>query len=399
MPKVLLTDMVVRNLKPPATGQQTYWDRDLTGFGLRISQGGARTWIMLDPRSRVRSRQTIGRYPLLALKQAREECRKRLAAQVLGATQPRSVAWNIALETYLAEVKEKRKPRTHADYKRLLERHFRFADTKLSDITPEMIDRKIAKLSGTPAEQQHAFVVLRAFLKWCYRKSYIDRNPMDRMEEPKGYAARDRVLTDNELKKVWNALEDNTFGRIVKLLILTGQRENEIANLTRDMIGEWQITLPATLTKNSREHVLPISSLGRSILQAASEATTSQLLFHALGRPESTFNGWSKCKAALDRRSSVTNWRLHDLRRTYATNLQRLGVKHEVIECLLNHISGYRSGVAGVYQRHTFLPEMREAVEIYEKWLQSLLSARVNRDFAKLPNMGVSDGNGLHYFR
>jgi hypothetical protein len=211
-----LTDLSIKALKPPESGARIYHDDSLTGFGVRVTANGVKSFVLTH--GTLRQRETIGRVGILTLQEARSEAKRRLAEYTLGKATPATVSWNTALERYLGEVAKKRKPRTHADYTRLLKKHFRFGDTKLPDITPAMIDGKLRKLSSTPAEQQHAFVVLRAFVKWCYRKSYIDRNPIDRMEEPKGYQARDRVLTNEELRKVWNALEDNTFGRIVKLL-------------------------------------------------------------------------------------------------------------------------------------------------------------------------------------
>ncbi|MBV9570752.1 MAG: integrase arm-type DNA-binding domain-containing protein [Alphaproteobacteria bacterium] len=374
MAKIAMTDLAVKALQPPPKGQKTYWSKDLAGFGIRVSQGGAKTFVVLDPRSKIRIQQTVGRYPLIDLKTARSAAKRLLAEAVLGRTQTQSVGWNTALETYLTELKEKRKPRTYADYARLLKKHFRFGETKLSDITPAMIDGKLSKLSATPAEQQHAFVVIRAFVKWGYRKSYIDRNPMDRMEEPKGYEARDKVLNDDELKKVWNALEDSTFGRIVKLLITTGQRETEIAYLTPDMIKGDQITLPSWLTKNKREHTFPIGKLSASLLHYD---VGCKFVHPARGSPEKPFNGWSKCKAALDKRSGVSGWRLHDLRRTFRTKWEELGIQPTVAERYINHISGSHAGISRVYNRHKYLSEMRQAVEVYETWLQTLLAPEV----------------------
>jgi integrase len=214
-------------------------------------------------------------------------------------------------------------------------------------------------------------------VKWCYRKSYIDRNPMDRMEEPKGYQARDRVLTNEELRKVWNALEANTFGRIVKLLILTGQRETEVAHLTPNMLEGDTITLPSWLTKNNREHRFPIGKTAQSILASGAASIcqpTSSLLFPARGTTEKLFNGWSKCKIALDKRSGVSAWRLHDLRRTFRTKWEELGIQPTVAERYINHISGEHAGIRRTYNRYDYMREMQEAVARWEDHLLTLTS-------------------------
>lgn len=375
MAKIAFTDITIRTLTLPEEGQRTYWDQSLTGFGIRISQGGAKTWIVLDPRSKIRTQETIGRYPLISLKAARIEARERLAARVLKKADKRSTPWAKALETFLVEIKASLKPRTHADYDRLLNRHFRFADTRLDDITPEDLLKKLAKLKSTPAEHQHAFVVLRSFLNWAFKHYHINTRPMERMQQPKGYRSRDRVLTDSELCAVWRGCADNAYGRIVKLLILTGQRESEIAHLTRAMIAGDLVTLPAWLTKNSMEHSFPIGALSMEQfgLNDPAGPSASAFIFPARTATSKPFSGWSKGKEALDQRSGTRNWRLHDLRRTFRTKWEELGILPTVSERYINHISGTHAGVQGTYNRYKYMVEMRDAVQRWETHLTSLL--------------------------
>lgn len=370
MTRLALTDLTIKNLPLPAKGQTRYWDATLPGFGIRVSQGGARTWIVLDPRSKTRSQETIGRYPLVSLQDARGEAKRLLAEKTLGKHRLKSLPWDMARDEYLDEVKEKRKPRTHEDYHRILTTRFKFAGTKLSDITPQDVQAKVRKLDYAPAEQQHAFVVVRAFLNWAHGKHYVNESPMLRMKPPHSYKPRERILTDEELGKVWNAAGDDNYGKIVKLLILTGQRLGEIAQLSPDMLHDDRITLPSWLTKNSREHTFPKLPLASGLLRDL--PNSGPILGVMVGEERKPFSAWSKNKAKLDTRSGVTNWTLHDLRRTTASGLAALGVSIPVVEKLLNHISGSFSGIVGVYQRHNFFSEMQDALTKWEEHLQTV---------------------------
>jgi integrase len=142
------------------------------------------------------------------------------------------------------------------------------------------------------------------------------------------------------------------YGTIVRLLILTGQRRGEITQLSPQMVGEDLVTLPNWLTKNGREHLLPVGPLAAAMLAAAAssnELDTRFYIFPAQGNPEACFDGFTKCKTRLDALSRVTGWRLHDLRRTFASGLASLGIAMPVTERLLNHVSGSFGGIVGVY--------------------------------------------------
>lgn len=312
-----LTDITIRSIKAPSKGAVVHQDDLIPGFGVRVSEGGTKSFVLTHgPR---RERETIGRVGVVSLQEARQDAKRRLAEYTLGKKRTYSVSWNIAVEEYLGDVAGSCKPRTHADYQYLLDRHFRYGTTKLSELSPHDLRKNLDRLSPTPAEQQHAFVVLRAFVRWAHRKHYLDTNPMERLQVPHPYVARERILTDAELKKVWNAAGDGTFGRIVKLLILTGQRRGEITGLTGGMVGRDTITLPSSHTKNSRQHTFPLGSMANAVLNPPKPADV--LFFPALGKT-TPFDGWSKSKPKLDLRSGVSGWTLHDLRRTFASGLR-----------------------------------------------------------------------------
>ena len=398
-----LTDIVIKNLPPPQSGQKSYAADTVTGLQLRVSHGGTKSFCLLlgDSRQRV----TIGRYPIIGLAEARVEARRILAERTLGKRQNPRVTFLAALETFLStHVAEKNRKSTAGETTRILRKQFVALHRKqLADITTDEVMRIAEKMlsTGHPSAANHAFTAARAFFRWCVRRRYIPHSPLEGLSRPAEAQPRERTLTDGEIRAVWNAAgNDRTYGAIVKLLILTGQRRGEIASLK----GEWcprppskagagtpnqaeaAICLPATITKNKRSHTFPIGAVACELLNGLPR---TGYLFRARGSdPENPkpLNGWNKRKAGLDRSIAVTSgsedepipippWTLHDLRRTYATNLQRLGVKLEVIEALLNHVSGTRSGIVGVYQRHTYEAEMRAAVETFEAWFRHTILA------------------------
>lgn len=367
-----LTDLAVRTAAPPEKGTATLWDGSLKGFGLRINHGGKKSWIVLIASGR---RQTIGHYPLVSLADARKEARRILAEKELGKVRPRFVAFDDAKATYLAHCQSKNRSLTIRDYTRHLGTHFPFGRKAIGDIQPRDIIRQLAPLP--PSEKHHAFTTARAFFRWCVRQHLIDRSPMENMEVPTNGKPRERVLSDTELTCLWKATEcpRTAFHAIVRLLMLTGQRRGEIAALRWEWIGEDTLTFPASVTKNKRTHVLPLGEQTARLLSSLPRFEGIPYVFPAArtcSKTTTVFNGWSKPKAKFDKECGVTDWTLHDIRRSVASGLQRLGVRLEVTERLLNHVSGTQAGIVGVYQKYSFIPEMRAAVVQWEQYLSTL---------------------------
>jgi integrase len=190
---------------------------------------------------------------------------------------------------------------------------------------------------------------------------------------------RSRVLTDDELKRVWDAAgaADSILGPIVRLLVLTGQRREEVAGMAWTEISPdgsaW--TLPAARAKNAATHIVPLSVQARAIVNAQPRRNDTMLVFPGR-RGDSPFNGWSNGKRHLDRVSDVKGWTIHDLRRTCATGLQGLGVRLEVTEAVLNHVSGAKGGLAGIYQRHDWAAEKKAALQAWADRVQAIVDER-----------------------
>jgi len=360
-----LTDIAIRALRAPEIGAVVYYDDKIAGFGVRVSKGGTKSFVLTH--GKLRRRETIGRVGVITLADARIEATRRLAEYTLGRRKLASIIWPTAIEDFVEDGKIHLKERTLQDYRRIFERHFRFGDLKLTEISPEEIQRRLTKLRDTPVEQHHAFVVLGTFFRWAHRKYYVEHNPMDRMVSRYRYRPRTRILSDEELKRVWVAAGEDYFGTLVRLLILTGQRVGEIAGLSTDMFEQESVKLPSWLTKNRREHTFPLGTLARRYMAK-------------LDLPKSgtyrcrSFHNYQRLKARLDKASGVSDWTLHDLRRTFASGLAAQRIALPVIERLLNHVSGSFAGIVGVYQRYDYRKEMREAIDAWEAHLKYIVA-------------------------
>jgi hypothetical protein len=202
VPKIALTDLNLRSLKAPAKGQIDYWDSSFRegAFAVRMSQGGAKTFVLkID-----NARRAIGRYPLLTLSEARTEAKRILAERTLGRVRPGSISFVAAKELFLAEKKKTRKARTHQNLKQRLDLHFKFSG-QLTDFTHTELVRKLGKIKSN-SEHDHALSVAKTFFTWAQNRRYIEDNPC-RGLSPHGHKSRSRVLSDQELKLIWNACE------------------------------------------------------------------------------------------------------------------------------------------------------------------------------------------------
>lgn len=374
MPKVSLTDITLKSLTGPKSGQVTYWDESVSGFGVRVSQGGTKSFVVVYGVNR--QRETLGRYPIISLKQARDKAKKRLAEVTLGIQQDRSIPYQDAKASFLKVCEGKNKKNTVDYYRKRLNAHFRFGRKRLNEITRRDVQSRIGKIKISVSEQYHAFVVIRTFLNWAVREQYLDQSPIVGLTAPSRPKAREHFLRDQELAMVYAAALAHSFpfGPIVSLLILTGQRRSEIASLQWDWIDRENrtITLPGSLTKNKHSHSFPFGELVLSVLQTI--PNTGPFLFPSRSVKASVFNGWGKSKERFDRDlENVGHYTLHDLRRTFATNHAKIGTPIHVTEKLLNHISGTISGVSAVYNRHSYIDEMRAAVMNHDTFLKGLI--------------------------
>jgi integrase len=382
MPSRNFTDAAVKRLKSPKTGQVDIFDRGYPGLALRLSYGGNRSWVYFYRIHGRLRRMTLGTYPALSLADAREAWRNARNDAQSGRepTRPRDPTdidstFERALENWLK--RDQSANRTRDAIKRLIDkdattawRHRHIADIGRADVL-DVIDRVVDRGSPITARRLHAH--LHRFFTWHTGRGKIPLNPMAHLPKPGAETSRDRVLSDWEVAAVWKAAGELgwPFGDAIRLLILTGARREEIGGLKWAEIDADTIKLAGDRTKNGEPHKIPLSVPATIVLQHVPRIANSERVFTTNGK--TSVSGWSRAKRNLDELSKVKDWRIHDLRRTVATGLQKLGVNLQTIEAVLGHTSGSRSGVVGVYQRHSFDAEKRAALEAWGAHVMALM--------------------------
>ncbi len=380
-----LNDITLRNLPAPAEGVVQYPDGKISGMGVRVTSNGVKSFFLEYRLKGDKYRLNLGRYPVTTLQKARA---KALAALVMiadgknprqpeaGEGQTFPDALSAFVESYC---RRHNRASTAAETERLLKTYFLDAWQKrtIEGITRSDIADAIEPMMkrGTHAAARHAFAAVRKFFNWQVEQGKLAMSPCAGMKPPAKASHRDRVLNDDELKAIWNAAEAQgfPFGRITQLLMLTAQRRTEVSSMTWDELdlanGTW--TIPAERTKNGKPHVVPLTESAIDVLNCL-HRTSSVYVFPARGKPGQPYTGWSKGKRMLDDAAGLHDWTLHDLRRTAATGMARAGIAPHVVERVLNHVSGTFAGVAGVYNRFQYGPEMRTALETWERHVLAL---------------------------
>jgi integrase len=382
-----LTDMAIRKLIARGVERVEIWDSRIPGFGVRASASGTKSFVLVY-RHRGRPRRlTLGRYPTVSLGAARQKATDALRTLSDGAD-PQAIK-----ESY-------RNPHRFEDtvgafVERHCRRHNRASTTKQTEqvlrhrFVSRWRNRDVREITredvlavmddivgqGAPSAANRALAAVRKFFNWSVERGLIAQSPCLTVKKPARVGTRERVLSEDELTRVWNAAMKTgyPFGSLTQLLILTAQRRNEVAGMRWSHVNmaEHLWLLPAELTKSNRAHSVPLSARAIDILKACPRLH-DELVFPSGGGEGRTFSGFSKCKARLDEASSASGWTLHDLRRTAATHMARLGVAPHVVERILNHTSGTLGGVAGIYNRFTYLPEMREALDRWARTIEQL---------------------------
>ena len=394
-----LTQRSVAKLKLPS-GKKDHieWDDDLPGFGVRLRENTRPSWIAQYRVGAEQHRMKLGLVTELDAAQARNLAADTLARVRLGqnpqadkheARKQSADKLGPAIEIYLARRERDRGRPRHRD--RTLNEAIRYLRDErgaywrplhhmpLTTLTRRDLAARRAAIETQSGQTTAgaAWAKLRAFFSWAVQAGLIDANPTIGIKnEPQ--PSRDRVLGDAELADIWHACRDDDYGRIVRLLILTGQRREEIGGLRWQEIGGSTITLPPERTKNNREHKIPLSNAAGDIVQSVIPRASSAHLF---GRNDG-YGGWTAAKTMLDRRIAVARgeplkaWTLHDLRRTAATRMAELGTQPHVIEAVLNHVSGHKAGVAGVYNRSTYEREKAIALDLWAAHVEALLAGK-----------------------
>jgi integrase len=376
-----VTKSSVEKLQP---GGEWLWDSVVKGFGVRRQTDGVFYYLRyrLNGRQHIKS---LGRHGSpLTPDIARTTARAKLGIVATGAdpfSQPLAAdSFEKEVRRYLERKRATMKSRAFSEVERHLLNHAKpLHRLQLGEIDRRTVAALLADIEDErgPVARNRLRSSLSAFLAWTVREGFIEADPVAGTGKAEEGGARERVLTESELREVWLALPQDQFGDILRLLILTAQRRDEIGWLQWSEVDFDQdmIVLSAARTKNRREHELPLSQQSKAILNRQPKRKGRDFIF---GFGKGGFSGWSDCKARLDetvlskrqRKAKPTaNWRLHDLRRTSATMMAELGIQPHIIEAILNHVSGHKAGVAGIHNRAKYSAEMRDALQ---KWADHL---------------------------
>jgi integrase len=434
-----LTERKIETLAVEGGGKdRLIFDDVQRGLAVRVTASGGKTYLAQYTLHGHKWRVPLAACSALALAKAREAAaavmgdvakgrnpaadRKAAAAAERAKRTRNRLTLRVLIEDWNRHHLAKRRPRYAEEAVRALSRTFADAlDDAAEDLDRATVVRALDALmrrgarkdGGTDKPKGAAMTGRtaaygRAAFAWAVKRGMLAANPFADLPVAQSVAKRERVLCDDEIGDIWRAAGEMAapYGSLIRLLILTGQRRGEVAGMTWGELSEdlatW--TLPGSRTKNGIAHVVPLSGPARDLLRSVLLADENEVkrimadgrtsgalvLPGALG---TAFAGWSKAKRALDdvilraRRDRATGipapsvpWNVHDLRRTVATGLQRLGVRLEVTEAVLNHVSGTRGGIAGVYQRHDWATEKRAALDSWAAHVVSIVEGRLAKD-------------------
>jgi integrase len=378
-----LTATAVERLRAPSSSQTDHFDQGYPGLALRVSYGGAKAWVYFYRLFGKQKRMTLGRWPSMSLSAAREAWRD--ARKTLDKGESPKHQRPAAANSFVAVADEWLKRdqahnRSYARVKQLIERcaNPAWEGRQISTIgrrdINDLIDSVADRGAIIQARRLHAH--LHRLFRWAVGRGIIETNPMAHLPKPGSEVKRDRVLTDAELAQVFkNTIKLSfPFGPMFQLLILTGARRDEIAALHWSEIKDDTIILGRDRTKGGEGHSIPLSPQALDIIKQLPRIADSDFVFTTNGR--TPVSGFSKIKKRIDGLAKIPAWRVHDLRRTVATGLQRLGTNLQVIEAVLGHVGGSRSGIVGVYQRHSFDPEKRTALESWAREVERIVDGK-----------------------
>ena len=425
-----LTVASVERVRPPKSGRVEMLDAIVPGLALRVTSKGGKTWAVryrIDGKQR---RMTLGPFPRIELDRAREKARDALElvdkgidpAEELKVAKERQTAQRRASVTdpegdayeagtfgavvlqFINRVQSDK--RRGWEFERIVRREILpdWGHRPITEITKRDINTVLDGLvdAGKPAAANRLHAIIRRIFNWAIGRGEILNSPCVGLEAPAPAAkkSRDRVLSDDEIRAMWEASGKMgwPFGQFFRLLLLTGQRREEVAGMERSELNldEAKWTIPAERVKMDREHDVPLSATAIEILDDLPEFD-KKLVFTSGPRGKKKANpisGWSRSKRRLDElmleilrkeaedrgddpeNIEIANWRLHDLRRTFATGLAKLNVPLHITSAALNHAPSTLMGVTAIYNRHAYFEERRHAHDAWDAYLRQLTGGK-----------------------
>jgi integrase len=409
MPSTKLTELSVTKMRAPKTGRIEYFDTLLPSFGLRITASGVKSWVLMTRVHGKLKRVTLGRFPVVGLADARDLARKAIADAQEGKTpigarnRRQSLTGDTvaaALAEFIARDQRGKGRRSWRQVEQVLTRELTAAgwmDRQITGIgkrdVVEILDQVMDRRASYMANRTLAH--LRRMLAWCVERGILETSPAAGVRAPGEERSRDRELDPHELAMVWRGCDALgwPFGPLVRLLITTAQRRDEVAHMAwPDMDLERRLwTLPRELTKADRVHEVPLSTLAIEIIDDLPRLGDGLAFPANRSGSRRAVSGFSKAKAKLDaemlkllRKEAAESggdpakvklepWRLHDLRRTAASNMARLGHPPHVVSAILNHAPAATQGITAIYNRHRYGDEKRAALEAWGREVERII--------------------------
>ncbi len=409
MPSVKLTTRTVIGRRRSSKATVELWDLIVPGLALRIHPGGARTYTVTTRINGRQIRRKVGSTVTHTLAQARDaarqvltdaakgidsagrEARKKAVRQAQAeAERAEASTFRSVAEAWLADTGRGggAELRARADTQRRLERTIFPALGRLpiEEITRADVRALVEGIARKyPVAANRTLADARRVLNWAVRKDRLAASPAMGVEAPGREMARDRVLADFELARLWPAFVQlgHPYNSIFKLLTLTGARRTEVSGLQWAELDGDMWRLPAERTKNARVHLIPLSTMSTEVIGALPRVDGSDYVFTMTGA--APVSGWGKVKQRLDKliaeaapNEPLQPWRVHDTRRTVVTGMnETLGIEPHVVEACVGHASGIaRRGVAGIYNRAEYLPQRKAALEAWAQHVAAIVSGR-----------------------
>lgn len=379
--KMKLAPKTVEHLKADGDRRKEVWDVTLPTFGVRVYPSGRKTFFVMV---RVKDRQkriTLGTYPAVSLKEARDRARTIIRDAQFGVLdeEPEEKALTFG-ETVPMFIKLYAKPRNRGwkeTERILLDKFQKLSNKPLDQIRRADVVRIMDDLiaSGTPYRANRALSAVKKLFAWALDRGMIEVHPIEGLSPLHTEVARERILTDAELKALMCVAdaEGYPFGDLFRVLALTGQRRGEVSGMLWSEVdlerAIW--TIPAARSKNKQSHDVPLAPQVMTILRNVPRFLDSDFVFTTTGR--TPVSGFGRVKDRIDEAVGATDWRTHDLRRTAASGMARLSIPPHVVEKVLNHKSGVISGVAAVYNRYGYEKEKRDALEKWADFVEGLV--------------------------
>jgi integrase len=375
-----LTELTIRKAKP-ADKRYDLFDASARGLGLRVAISGTKSWFIMRRFNGRMLRITFGRYPEISLANARLKVPEVLREMADGRTQGqrKTDLFKIVLEEWLKKDQAKNKSVHQVKMAMYLHALPALGNMSVTSITKRDVNKMIDKVvdAGSPVAANRILAYTKRFFSWCKERDILDQSPVEAIKLPSKENDRDRVLNLGEIKSFWISCDKMGYpwGPVFQLLLLTGARLKEVsqASWSEISISDRTLDLPGSRTKNERAHQIQLSVQTLKILLSLPKVEGQDFLFSTNGK--TPVSGFSKVKKRLDMLCGVTNWRFHDLRRSFATHSsEKLSVSPVIVDKILNHRTGQVRGVTAVYQRGEYLAERREALQKWGDYIERLVA-------------------------